>query len=95
MRKIKKTIKLKYLTPLEFVAMYTREELKEECFKLEKYAQATIVKIIELISKNDTDKLINIFNKFAPEVGYSYCEEHEIFHEYEKCPFCQLGIRVD
>jgi len=92
---MKKIVELKYLTPLEFVAMYTREELKEECFKLEKYAQATIVKMIELISKNDTDKLINIFNKFAPEVGYLYCGEHNIFHEYTNCPFCQLDIRVD
>jgi len=75
--------------------MYAREELKEECFKLEKYAQKTILGIIELISKNDTDKLINeVFDKFAPEVGYLYCEDHNIFHEYEKCPFCQLGIRV-
>lgn len=92
---MKKIIELKYLTPLEFVAMYTRKDLKNECFELEKYAQLTILEMIGMVSKNDTDGLINAFNRFAPEVGYEYCEEHNIFHEYEKCQFCQLGIRVD
>jgi len=88
---VKKTIELKYLTPLEFVAMYSKEELKIERSKLQDCAQLTLLEMIELIIKNDTDKLINeVLDKFAPEVGYLYCEDHDIFHEYEKCPFCQF-----
>jgi hypothetical protein len=93
---MKKIIELKYLIPLEFVAMYAREELKFERAKLQEYVQLEILEIIEKISNNDIDGLIDkVFLKFAPEVGYEYCVDHNIFHEYEKCPFCQLGIRVD
>ena len=93
---MKKIVELNYLTPLEFVAMYAKEELKSERAKLQDCAQLALLEIIELIIKNDTDRLINeVLDKFAPEVGYSYCEDHDIFHEYEKCPFCQLGIRID
>jgi len=92
---MKKIIELKYLTPLEFVAMYSRKDLKRERVELQNYAQLTILEIIEMITENNTDGLINTFNRFAPEVGYEYCEEHNIFYEYEKCPFCQLGMRVD
>lgn len=92
---MKKIVELNFQTPLEFVAMYTREDLKSERDSLEEEAKMPIIQIIALISKNDTDGLVQVFERFAPEVGYEYCEQHDIFHEYEKCPFCQLDIRVD
>jgi hypothetical protein len=91
---MKKNIILKYLTPLEFVAIYTRSALKDERDSFEEKANMLIIEMIALISRNDADSLIQSFNKFAPEVGYEYCEQHNIFHEYEKCPFCQLDIEL-
>ena len=91
---MKKIVELNYLTPLEFVAIYTRAELIGERDSFEEEAKMPVVDIIAHISRNNTDGLIRAFENFAPEVGFEYCEQHDIFHEYEKCPFCQLGIRV-
>ena len=97
---MEKKIKLKYKTPLEFVATYTREEFfrgehDSERKWLEEDAGMPILNIIAKISGKDYFDLLVAFDKFAPKVGFLYCGEHDIFHEYEKCPFCQLGIRVD
>jgi len=92
---MKKIVELKYINPLEFVATYTRKELSGERDSLEEEAKMPIIDIISKISERDYFNLLEAFDRFAPEVGFLYCGEHDIFHEYEKCPFCQLGIRVD
>jgi len=98
---MKKKIELTYLTPLEFIATYTREEFfrgehDSERKWLEEDAGMPILNIIAKITTGNYDQFImKTFDKFAPKVGFLYCGEHDIFHEYEKCPFCQLGIRVD
>jgi hypothetical protein len=92
---MKKIVELNYLTPLEFVAMYTRDELQEEGVLLEEKTKMSIIKLISKISENDIDNLILVFDEFSREVGYLYCERHNIFHEYERCPFCQLGVKIN
>jgi len=92
---MKKTVELNYLTPLEFVATYARKELIGERDSLEEEAKMPIIEIISKISQEDYFDLLEAFDRFAPEVGYLYCGEHDVFHEYEKCPFCQLDICID
>ena len=97
---MKKKITLKYKTPLEFVATYTREEFfrggyDSERKWLEEDAGMPILNIIAKISGKDYFDLLVAFDRFAPKVGFLYCGEHDIFHEYTNCPFCQLDIRVD
>jgi len=92
---MKKIVELNFQTPLEFVAKYMHDDLAFDAVNFDGIAKMTIKKMIAKISKDDIDDLIEAFVKFAPEVGFQYCVVHSIFHEYEKCPFCQLGMRLD
>ena len=67
---MKNKIELNYLTPLEFVSMYTKKVL-EDGFDSNTYS---------------------ILIDFARSVNYGYCPDHNIFSQYEGCPFCTLEI---
>lgn len=86
--KVKKTIIIEYLTPLEFVSIYSKSDLAEERIILEQHCNMPLLAIIEAIVINDIEKLDNAFVNFAEEVGYEYCIQHGIFHEYQSCPLC-------
>lgn len=84
----KKTIQLEFSTPLQFVATYSQKRLAQEKESLEKHCGMSLLKIIERITTNDLDDLYNAFIEFSGEVGFEYCIEHNIFHEYSTCPLC-------
>lgn len=93
----KKSIVLKYQTPLEFIAMYSKKELEPEKERLEKITGKTLLELIAMLQEDKGEywKLQNIVENFANGCGMVYCHDHEIFHEYANCPFCSLGIKMD
>lgn len=102
----KKEIIIKYFEPIEFVLFYLQDDYDSELTSLEKHTKMSILEILKLLGSKDDLKISNIltkpFEKFAPEVGYSYCKFQSIFHEYSECPFCaiegisdELGLIID
>lgn len=96
---MKKQIEIEYKSALEFIATYTKENLKDEKDSLEEYCDMSITRIIAKVVDNDiNDDMIETFLKFAPKVGFMYCSAHNIFYErYNWCPLCKLedlGIRI-
>lgn len=95
---MKKQIEIEYKSALEFIATYTKGNLKDERESLQEHCDMSITQIIAKVVDNDIDaNLIKAFEDFAPEVGYICCSAHDIFYEYEKCPLCQLeelGIKM-
>lgn len=85
-----KTVKIEYLTPLEFVAMYADEELEEVRKDLECYCQRPLLKIIADIQKVESLDVIHPIIEFAKLVNFEYCYDHDIFYEYKNCPLCLL-----
>lgn len=91
---MKKVITIEYETPIEFVARYARKDLELEREELEKVAKIPYMDILAVLATNDEPEILtDAFMEFAPQVGFEFCPEHDIFHEYGECPFCQLGIR--
>jgi len=93
----KKSITLEYQTPLEFIAFYSQKDYEGERKILEEKTGKTLLELIAMVQENKGEiwKLQNIINDFAAGVGLTYCDEHEIFHKYENCPFCPLGLKMD
>ena len=60
---MKKIVELNYLTPLEFVATYTKKELSGERDSLEEEAKIPIIEIISKISQEDYFDLLEAFDK--------------------------------
>lgn len=92
-----KSIVLEYQTPLEFIAFYAQKEYESERKDLEDLTGKTLIELIAMVQEDEGGfwELQNKIEKFANECGLIYCEEHEIYHEYENCPFCSLGIKKD
>jgi len=50
-----------------------------------------------MVQENEGEywKLQTKIEDFTNGCGMVYCHDHEIYHEYENCPFCSLGIKKD
>lgn len=93
----KKSIELKYQTPLEFIAFYSQKGYEGEKEVLEEVTGKTLLELIAMVQENESEywKLQTKIENFANGCGLVYCYDHEIYHEYENCPFCSLGIKMD
>ena len=94
---MKKSITIEYLTPLEFLATYCQKDFKTERKEIEEMAKMGIIEIIAAIQGEDEEKqcqILDVLQTFAKYVNYKYCTDHNIIHEYEKCPFCSLNLAV-
>ena len=94
----KKSIVLNYKTPLEFIAFYAKKGYEREKEDLEKLTSKTLLELIAMVQDSTDEywfKLQRKIVEFANECGFNYCYEHNIFHEYDICPFCSLDIKLD
>lgn len=93
----KKSIVLKYQTPLEFVVTYSQKGYEGEKEVLEEKTGKNLLELIAMVQEDKGEfwKLLNIIEDFANGCGLNYCYDHEIYHEYENCPFCSLGIKMN
>jgi hypothetical protein len=93
----KKHITLKYQTPLEFIATYAKKGYEGEKEVLEEVIGKTLIELIAMVQENESEywNLQTKIEDFANGCGMVYCYDHEIYHEYENCPFCSLGIKKD
>ncbi len=92
----KKSITLKYQTPLEFIAFYSQKGYERERKNLEDATNKTLLDLIAIVQENKHEfyNLLETIEDFANDWGFIYCFEHDIFHEYESCPFCSLDINL-
>ena len=93
----KKSIVLKYQTPLEFIATYSKKGYEGEKASLEDITKKSLLELITIVAENGSEysNLLPDLDEFANECGFLYCYEHDIYHEYENCPFCSLGIKMN
>lgn len=95
---MKKSIVLEYLSPVEFLAVYTQTKFEKEKKELEDLTGKSLYDLIAM-TQEDEDGFwnfhnTNIIEDFANGQNYLLCEEHEIFHKYDSCPFCSLDIEM-
>jgi hypothetical protein len=93
----KKSIVLEYQTPLEFIAMYSQKGYEPERATLEEITGKTLLELIAMVQEDEGGfwDLSRIIEDFARGCGLVYCDNHQIFYEYENCPFCSLGLKID
>lgn len=92
----KKTV-IEYLTPIEFITCYTKKGYEPEKEIIEEKTGMELIQVIAAVAEKDDTYFNNILPKlveFAEEVGYKYCYECQLLHEYGDCPFCLLNIEV-
>lgn len=93
---MKKSIVLEYLSPVEFLAIYTQTKFEKEKKELEESTGKSLFELIAMAQEDEDRfwKFHHTIEEFANSQNYLFCDIDEIFHKYDGCPFCTMGIEM-